>query len=83
MKIVKVLGLASQKMILELEIRSESQNKSLLEILQNHKIPIASSCMGDGQCQKCIIFINSLPQLSCTTNVNGLEDETIVGVSYL
>ena len=36
MKIVKVLGLASQKMILELEIRSESQNKSLLEILQNH-----------------------------------------------
>lgn len=80
---LKVIGLASQKTILEIEVHPVNEQKTLLELLQEYKIPIASSCLGAGQCQKCIVAVNDRPRLSCTILMKSLESQCSVGISYL
>ena len=83
MKVLKVVGLASTKLLLEINVKQLNENDTLLEFLQRENIPIASSCMGAGQCKKCIVEINDQTQLSCTTLMKSLPKLSTVGVSYL
>jgi ferredoxin len=83
MKVLKVIGLASSKLLLELNVEKINENETLLEFLQGENIPIASSCMGVGQCKRCIVEVNDQTQLSCTTLIKSLPKLSTVGVSYL
>ena len=78
-----VWGKASNKAILEKEIPSDELRQNTLSWLRNHKIPVASSCDGDGVCKKCVIN-NSI--LSCKSILGDLltkADEILVEISYL
>lgn len=52
---IKVLGLASKTTVAEFKLSEEEFEDDLLTILRSRDIPIASSCLGEGVCQKCII----------------------------
>lgn len=47
-------GLASGKTIFVNVITENESKMSLLQYLESQNIPIASSCMGKGECLKCI-----------------------------
>lgn len=53
--ILKVQGLASQKEIAEFifDDPKDIPHLSLMEFLRSKKIPIASSCFGEGVCRRC------------------------------
>ncbi len=83
MKNIIVKGLASNNTVSTLTISPINNEKTLLEILQEAKIPIASSCNGHGQCAKCVITINNKTILSCQLTCKDLKASSIVEVSYL
>ena len=56
-KIIKIVGNSSHKLIKEITLNSNS-NKSLLDLLRELSIPVASSCFGEGICKKCMINDN-------------------------
>ena len=33
-------------------------NKNLMDLLIEHQLPVASSCLGEGICSKCVMLIN-------------------------
>jgi Na+-transporting NADH:ubiquinone oxidoreductase subunit NqrF len=82
MKTIKVLGLASQKIVKELIVQT-SDNESLMDFLTSFKIPIASSCGGAGTCKKCVVNTNLL---SCQISLKDFiqdKETSVVEVSYL
>jgi Na+-transporting NADH:ubiquinone oxidoreductase subunit NqrF len=50
-----VFGNASKSNVATINISPKEKLTNLLQILMDHKIPIASSCFGEGVCQKCVI----------------------------
>jgi ferredoxin len=64
-----VFGNASQSIIAQIAISQEELLTDLLTLLQKYHIPIASSCMGEGICKKCIL---NGGQLACKTNIKDL-----------
>lgn len=66
----------SQKLI---PVKTEDLDKSLLLFLQEHHIPIASSCRGMGSCCKC--YFNET-KLTCQEQVSQYLDE-VVSIDYL
>ena len=67
---IRVLGKASGKETI-LTIAQEHFNLSLLEFLSAHDIPIASSCSGAGQCEKCV---TSSGKLTCQIKCHLIKD---------
>ena len=61
-----VFGRASQKDIMTIETEASDLEKNLMDFLREKGLPIASSCLGKGQCKHCIIngFL-----LSCSVTV--------------
>ncbi len=53
---------------------------TLLEFLQDHKIPIASSCQGRGKCRKCSL---SDYRLACEIECFKENKDIIVEFDYL
>lgn len=85
---LKVLGKASNKTLLTLELENDlnsDQIKSdLMTVLREKGINIASSCYGEGVCKKCIITLENNEELSCQVKVEQLLNKnTCVEVSYL
>ena len=83
-QIIKIYGEVSQKEITAIEVTTD-ETLDLLNLLRKHKVPIASSCYGEGVCQKCIIN-NSI--LSCQMTVRDFlkrsdEYHNIIKISYL
>lgn len=81
-----IYGGASQKKVLSIKLNQEELNENLMTFLLNHKINIASSCNGEGVCQKCIIWQDEKSYLSCQIHLseifkNSLSQSFIV--SYL
>ncbi len=68
-----VQGVASGKEIARLEVNPNGAEAtlSLMEYLRSKKIPIASSCYGDGVCKRCKI---NGELLSCTITVEQFLD---------
>ena len=79
--ILRARGLASGKELGVWEVSDPQEN--LMDFLRARGIPIASSCGGDGVCQKCVI---NTDLLSCQFTVEQFltrYPEAVVTVSYL
>ena len=51
----KVIGKASKSLVATIKVSADELNKDLLTLLQENNLPIASSCVGQGACHKCVI----------------------------
>lgn len=49
-----IKGLASQKVYREIKINQDDMNKNLLLFLRANNVPVASSCIAEGICKKCL-----------------------------
>ena len=83
---IQVRGNASGKLIKELAADKDS-NDSLMQIMHKANIPIASSCLGEGVCEKCVV---NDTLLSCQIRPkdllkNQLKDQNyvVITVAYL
>jgi Na+-transporting NADH:ubiquinone oxidoreductase subunit NqrF len=64
-----VFGKASNNIIANIKVDEINDvNKTLMFVLLLNKITIASSCNGEGKCQKCLVNNNVL---SCQISVNN------------
>jgi len=80
--LLEIFGQASQKKLYEIEISQLSEEKTLLELLQEYHLPIASSCFGEGVCMKCVV---NGDLISCQINILELKNRKInrILISYL
>ena len=80
---VKVFGKASNKIYKTIDISLEDK-RDLLTVLRESNIPIASSCFGEGHCQKCLINSNIM---ACQTQISELlnypSGEITITIDYL
>lgn len=74
---LEIWGEASNQKIGQL-IWSQSSKLDLLTLFQKHKLPIASSCGGEGQCQKCTVILNigiiKTQVISCLTSFTEVNE---------
>jgi len=76
---VRVFGKASQRLIGEYPIKNPAE--ILMFFLMRQGLPIASSCAGDGVCQRCVINGDIL---SCQTRVGDWTGEhDLITIDYL
>lgn len=84
MKVITVKGLASQKIIAQIDIPDNLEaDLSLMDFLTDNHITIASSCSGVGTCQKCVV---NKTLLSCQITLLEFLRKTpsaVVEISYL
>ncbi|TNF27060.1 MAG: 2Fe-2S iron-sulfur cluster binding domain-containing protein [Deltaproteobacteria bacterium] len=79
-----VKGLASQKTVAEFELTEEEMQQDLLTLLTSKGIPIASSCQGEGVCQKCLINGDLMACITKPSELIAQDDKKIeITVSYL
>jgi Na+-transporting NADH:ubiquinone oxidoreductase subunit NqrF len=54
---MQIFGNASQKIYKTIEIADLKllKKQSLMDFLLSHQIPVASSCLGEGICRKCVV----------------------------
>ncbi|MBL7666018.1 MAG: hypothetical protein JNM93_12860 [Bacteriovoracaceae bacterium] len=55
MPMIKVMGKASGKCVRILDCPTPIPKISLMAFLHSHSVRIASSCLGEGVCQKCMV----------------------------
>ena len=82
---LQILGKASSRVVASWRFDSQKElpNLSLLEFLRQEKIPIASSCYGEGVCKKCVV---NKDQLACQVYLNQLflkGPRVVIEISYL
>lgn len=82
MQKIIIFGQASNSVVETITLRNEDLDKTILEFLQHYKVPIASSCMGEGVCKKCIINDNILSCFKLVRDILKWE-EPIIYISYL
>lgn len=85
MHTIIVLGLASSREVARILPTIEELELTLMEFLRAHKVPVASSCFGEGVCRKCVVKSDDVEFLSCLITVKTflLEHGTIITISYL
>jgi len=65
-KEIHILGGASGKTyIVSVPVDSSPLGPSLMELLQEKNIPVASTCIGEGVCHQCTLILNGDEILSC------------------
>ncbi|MCB9060864.1 MAG: hypothetical protein H6622_05020 [Halobacteriovoraceae bacterium] len=77
-----ILGEASGRTLLQIDLDSYSPQKDLLSLLQELKFPIASSCEGEGICKKCVVNGNLL---TCQVSLELIKSMGLdrIKISYL
>lgn len=80
---IKIKGLASGKVIKNINIEEPIQEISLMDFLLAYGIPIASSCQGQGVCSKCTINNNLLSCQISLKNFLKLSPCQEISISYL
>ncbi len=86
MKKLIVYGEASGKIIKQIDVSYRDFESTLMDLLQKNGIPVASSCGGDGICQKCAVTMNYQKMLSCQKVMRDIfmaVDEQTLSFSYL
>jgi Na+-transporting NADH:ubiquinone oxidoreductase subunit NqrF len=80
-QLITVRGIVSKKET-RLKVSDQDLDKNLMVFLQENGFPIASSCRGEGVCQKCIL---SNEILSCSINVKDylIKFGNLIEVDYL
>lgn len=85
-KELQITGHATGRIIKSILISPMESQLTLLMLLNQHQIPIASSCNGEGICLKCKVTIEAKSVLSCQIKVSdcALKNNPLpVGISYL
>lgn len=79
---LKIYGNASKKVYKTLSIKKQDLKTNLMELLISKGIPIASSCNGEGVCQKCTTADGVL---TCKYEVSEYLNKfkTKISISYL
>ena len=83
---IHIFGQASNRMLKVLEVEREDADLSLLDFLFRSKIPLASSCSGEGVCLKCKVNNNDKIIISCQIKMSELlqnERIQVIRISYL
>ncbi len=87
MKVLQVYGKATLKMVKKIHLGdAEKNSSSLMDILLQNGIPVASSCAGEGTCKKCVALIEGEVVLTCQQTLGTLfktQDVLEVQFSYL
>lgn len=85
-----ILGRASGKELkkITLDLNKLNQSQSLMTLLHENGVPIASSCSGEGVCKKCNITLNCVGEIiSCQWKLMDLlkdkNFDKIITVNYL
>jgi Na+-transporting NADH:ubiquinone oxidoreductase subunit NqrF len=78
-----VFGKASNNIIANIKVDEINDvNKTLMFVLLLNKITIASSCNGEGKCQKCLVNNNVLScQISLNNFINNFGNK--IEINYL
>jgi hypothetical protein len=72
-----LIGKASGRFYLYPFWKEEDLQQTVLHFLKQRKVAIASSCLGEGQCQKCLIFLDAKQtHLSCQITLQQLPKKT-------
>ncbi len=80
---IAILGLASGKVFKELAYSESDLGRDLMAYLRAHGVPIASSCLGEGFCRRCLVNEELLScQISLREFLERVPDR-ICRVSYL
>lgn len=87
MKQLILYGQASGKILKTFDLPlDELSDDTILQFLMNQKIPIASSCLGEGICKKCVVTNRDKKLLACTVSLSELfsnSDVETLCFSYL
>lgn len=86
MKKIIIAGEASGKIITQFKIYQNESQLTLMNILIQKNIPVASSCNGEGVCKKCIAFLGSDSILTCqvkAAEILSSQDNAVLKFSYL
>ncbi|MBC7430023.1 MAG: 2Fe-2S iron-sulfur cluster binding domain-containing protein [Bacteriovorax sp.] len=86
MKRLIIYGEASKKEIKQIDVTYRDFEMTLMNFLLKNNIPVASSCGGDGICQKCTVTLHYQKILSCQRTIRELFadlDSQILSFSYL
>lgn len=81
-----IFGEASQKIVRTFKITQCELNNTLMNFLLKKGIPVASSCSGEGRCQKCILKWGPDFILSCQKSLAEIfvkNDQETLKISYL
>lgn len=84
-KVINIFGNASKTLVQRIEVNHATDSEqNLMDFLRLHNIPIASSCLGEGVCEKCTIFLNQNKVLSCQVKLKDLKSDNIeISIDYL
>tara|TARA_R110002049_G_scaffold90287_2_gene226382 strand:+ start:3928 stop:4197 length:270 start_codon:yes stop_codon:yes gene_type:complete len=84
-KTITVFGSASQRVVKELSVNESDLDLTLMEYLRKEAVPVASSCYGEGICQKCSVRIDESDQLSCLITVRKFlnSSKPKITITYL
>ena len=78
-----ILGGASKRVFKEIPVTEGDLIRELMAFLRVNKVPIASSCLGEGFCRRCIVCENVLScQITVGEFMEKFPDHT-VRVTYL
>ncbi len=82
---IDIYGAASQKIVKSITVNDHDLDLTLMEFLRKEQLPVASSCYGEGICQKCVVKIGEVEQLSCLLSVRKFmnSSEATITISYL
>ncbi len=79
---VKVIGLASGKIIKDIDLQPSDHSLSLMDFLRKNQVTVASSCNGEGVCKKCAVNNDVISCQIKTLDFLNLNTDTIT-ISYL
>lgn len=80
---ITIFGGASKTVFKEIPFSDSDRPKTLMDFLRAHQVPIASSCLGEGFCRRCIVCD---ADLSCQISLGDFllaHPDHICLVSYL
>jgi ferredoxin len=81
-----IYGEASKREVKSIEVPIRDLEMTLMDFLLQNNIPVASSCGGDGICQKCIVVLHGQKILSCQKIMREIfiqSNSQLLSISYL
>jgi len=65
--------------------KESKESISLMEFLRSKSVSVASSCYGEGVCQKCTLLIDGSKELSCQVPMTFFEEDKTynIAIDYL
>lgn len=80
-----IKGHASKSVVKKIPCVEQNIGMTLLQVLRDNDVPIASSCDGQKVCELCTIKLNNKSRLACEEKLSShsIDQEVIIEVAYL